>query len=156
RGGAGVAALGRCGNLCVRRGRATRAGRRTRASGDAVGLHRPACGLRRGPGRSRSHGRRRRARPLGGTVGDEPVVQLTAPFGRSVVYWHREETMQRTTALTVLAAFALAPCAAHAADDRLVLDDAAWRKRLSAEAYDVLRHAGTEMPFSSPLDHETH
>jgi peptide-methionine (R)-S-oxide reductase len=64
--------------------------------------------------------------------------------------------MQRTTVLSVLAAFALAPCAAHAADDRLVLDDAVWRKRLSAEAYDVLRHEGTEPPFSSPLDHEKH
>jgi peptide-methionine (R)-S-oxide reductase len=29
--------------------------------------------------------------------------------------------------------------------------DAQWRKLLSADAYDVLRHAGTEPPFSSGL-----
>jgi peptide-methionine (R)-S-oxide reductase len=33
--------------------------------------------------------------------------------------------------------------------------DAQWRARLGSEAYDVLRHAGTETAFSSPLDHET-
>jgi peptide-methionine (R)-S-oxide reductase len=30
--------------------------------------------------------------------------------------------------------------------------DAAWKKTLSPAAYDVLRHQGTEMPYSSPLD----
>ena len=32
--------------------------------------------------------------------------------------------------------------------------DAEWRKLLSPAAYDVLRHEGTERPFSSPLNNE--
>ena len=38
---------------------------------------------------------------------------------------------------------------------RVAYSDATWRAKLSPEAYDVLRHAGTEPAFSSPLDHET-
>lgn len=45
--------------------------------------------------------------------------------------------------------------AASPANDTLVLDDATWKRRLSPAAYTVLRHEGTEVAFSSPLDHET-
>ena len=38
---------------------------------------------------------------------------------------------------------------------KITLSDAAWKKKLSPEAYGVLRHEDTEAPFSSPLDHET-
>ena len=34
--------------------------------------------------------------------------------------------------------------------------DAEWRKLLPPATYEVMRHEGTEPPFSSPLDHETH
>ena len=35
----------------------------------------------------------------------------------------------------------------------VVHTDAEWRKLLPGESYEVLRHEGTEAPFSSPLDH---
>ncbi|GAA4761349.1 peptide-methionine (R)-S-oxide reductase MsrB [Stakelama sediminis] len=34
----------------------------------------------------------------------------------------------------------------------VALTDAQWKKRLTAEQYYILRKAGTERPFSSPLD----
>lgn len=34
------------------------------------------------------------------------------------------------------------------------LSDAAWRKKLSPQAYQTLRHEATEYPFSSPLNDE--
>lgn len=34
------------------------------------------------------------------------------------------------------------------------LTDAEWRRRLSPRAYQVLRHADTEYPYSSPLNNE--
>ncbi len=35
---------------------------------------------------------------------------------------------------------------------RVTKSEAEWKKILSPAAYDVLRHQGTEMPYSSPLD----
>ena len=34
----------------------------------------------------------------------------------------------------------------------VVLSDAQWHKRLTPQQFEILRQAGTEMPFSSPLD----
>ncbi|MEO7039051.1 MAG: peptide-methionine (R)-S-oxide reductase MsrB [Candidatus Elarobacter sp.] len=63
--------------------------------------------------------------------------------------------MKRSTVLTGLAVLALAAPARAAAQGRVVHTNAEWRKILSPEAYDVMRHDGTEPAFSSPLDKET-
>ncbi|MDQ2877850.1 MAG: peptide-methionine (R)-S-oxide reductase MsrB [Pseudomonadota bacterium] len=59
---------------------------------------------------------------------------------------------------TGTAAFALFGCrgAAIAAPEtfEVTMTDAQWGKKLSPDAYDVLRHEGTERPFSSPLNSE--
>jgi peptide-methionine (R)-S-oxide reductase len=64
--------------------------------------------------------------------------------------------MTRGTLLAGLCAL-VAAGGARAADaaEMVVLSDAEWQRRLSPGAYAVLRQAATEMPFSSPLDHET-
>jgi peptide-methionine (R)-S-oxide reductase len=48
----------------------------------------------------------------------------------------------------------LASRVAFAESDRVTHTDAEWRKLLTREQYAVLRQAGTETPFTSPLSHE--
>jgi peptide-methionine (R)-S-oxide reductase len=63
----------------------------------------------------------------------------------------------RLHALGAIAAFMSFPLAAQAMTDAdwRALSDAQWQKRLGPDAFDVLRHHGTEEPFSSPLAHLT-
>ncbi|HEV2531564.1 peptide-methionine (R)-S-oxide reductase MsrB [Phenylobacterium sp.] len=60
-------------------------------------------------------------------------------------------------AAAVSATPALAPAAPadkYAASPWRKISDAEWQKRLAPESYDVLRHEGTERPFTSPLLNE--
>jgi peptide-methionine (R)-S-oxide reductase len=47
-----------------------------------------------------------------------------------------------------------APAAAATEKFPVQMPDAAWKAKLGPAAYDVLRHEGTERPFSSPLNAE--
>ncbi|WP_317997059.1 peptide-methionine (R)-S-oxide reductase MsrB [Vulcanimicrobium alpinum] len=63
--------------------------------------------------------------------------------------------MNRRSMLLGLAAVpATFPLAARAASGTVTHTDAEWRRLLPPEAYQVLRHEGTEHAFSSPLDEE--
>ena len=63
-----------------------------------------------------------------------------------------------TIAATGSAGLALWGCnsapAVAATNYPVQLPDAAWKAKLGAAAYDVLRHEGTETPFTSPLNAE--
>ena len=70
----------------------------------------------------------------------------------------RRQLLLGGTAITALAAFAwLRPIGASVAaegDFPFKLSDAEWKAKLDPAAYDVLRHEGTERPYSSPLNDE--
>ena len=57
-------------------------------------------------------------------------------------------------ALSLLAWPRRVEAASKAMDPRWALSEAEWKRRLSPEAYRVLRQEGTEPPFSSPLNKE--
>src|SRR5260370_17908045 len=52
------------------------------------------------------------------------------------------------------AACARTATASPAGDFEVTHTDAEWKQLLTADQYDVLRRAGTEMPYSSPLNDE--
>jgi peptide-methionine (R)-S-oxide reductase len=56
--------------------------------------------------------------------------------------------------LAVPATWAAAAADPYADSPFRKLTDAQWKQRLPAESYDVLRHEGTERPFTSPLLNE--
>lgn len=63
--------------------------------------------------------------------------------------------MNRRALLIAAAILPFAPAVRAAEAFEVVLSDAEWKKRLSPQAYAVLRQAATERAGSSPLDHET-
>lgn len=67
--------------------------------------------------------------------------------------------MTRRTLLSLLSAVGMAPAVVSAqgkprATYRVTFTEAEWKSRLSPAAYDVLRHEGTERPFTSALNNE--
>jgi peptide-methionine (R)-S-oxide reductase len=66
-----------------------------------------------------------------------------------------EANMQRRRFLAALMGGAVLGAGSAQAYE-VTKSDAEWKNTLSPEAYDVLRHEGTEAPFTSPLNNEHH
>jgi peptide-methionine (R)-S-oxide reductase len=70
----------------------------------------------------------------------------------------RRRVLLGTAALGVLAGCSSLPNKASAAPPsgnfEVTHTDQEWRQKLTSQQYDVLRNAGTERPYSSPLDGE--
>ena len=64
--------------------------------------------------------------------------------------------IDRRALLALLPAFGFGAKAFAAESYAVTYSDAEWRQRLSPEQYAVLRQAGTERPYSSPLLNEHH
>jgi peptide-methionine (R)-S-oxide reductase len=59
-----------------------------------------------------------------------------------------------TAAILTVAACGRPATASPAGDYEVTHTDAEWKQQLTSDQYDVLRRAGTEMPYSSPLNDE--
>lgn len=67
----------------------------------------------------------------------------------------RQAMKSGLSAMAMLAALRiLRPLSVEAAGGKLTRTDAEWKKLLTAAQYDILRHEGTERPFTSELLHE--
>jgi len=64
------------------------------------------------------------------------------------------QLMLATAASAVFAPWNMAKAFAAEMIEKLTLSDEEWKKRLTAQQYDILRHEGTEAPFSSALNNE--
>ncbi len=64
----------------------------------------------------------------------------------------RRMLLARASGLGAAMTLGRAVPAAAVTQPTLMLSEAEWRKRLTADQFDILREAGTEAPFSSPLD----